>query len=139
LVEESVLQLGLQSVAEQGAELDLFRDAYRATLLAQKSWLADLGGRSYESQQLIHLANRANPKDRWVSRSLADKMLASLPQVISRGMDRVSALTQILQIHPDHLNALQALWQVMRSTGNTAEADRIRARILILSPLDKGN
>jgi spermidine synthase len=112
-----------------------FERAYIATELALRGWLATLQGQE-ESAALLRLAYEANPHDRWISFSVADGMLATLPQAIGQGMDKREALLTVLKIRPDHAVVLRALWDLERAAGNNAEAQQYRMRLQAVSPLD---
>jgi len=116
-----------------------FERAYIATELAVRSWRAALQGVQTEdlkAQRLLRLAYEANPRDRWISFRLADEMFLSLPQALSGGRDRRSALLAVLAVRPDHVGALKAMWRLESDEGNGKMADYYRARVLELSPLD---
>ena len=113
-----------------------FERAYSATELALRGWLATLQGND-EGTRLLRLAYQANPQDRWIGFALADSMLATLPQALSRGMDERQALHTILAIRPDHAEVLRALWHLERAAGNSTEAEAYRSRLQAVSPLDR--
>lgn len=112
-----------------------FERAYIATELALRGWLATLQNDD-SAIWLKRLAYEANPNDRWASFALADSMLASLPQALTKGLDERDALEQILQIRPDHAEVLYTLWRLERVTGNAKQAAEYRARLQQASPLD---
>ena len=114
-----------------------FERAYAATELAMRSWSAEIRGDELESQRLLRLAYDANPRDRWIAVTLADRMMATLPAVVQRGMDKRQALQAVLRIFPDDPDALRDLWRLEQAEGNTAQAAEYRARLASLSPLDK--
>ena len=117
-----------------------FEQAYIATELAVRSWDAALQGdqaNAFEAQRLLRLAYEANHDDRWVTFSLADQMMKSLPQMVANGQDRRSLLQAILSIRPDHIGALKALWQLELKTGNVKMAGYYRERVVEMSPLDR--
>ncbi len=113
-----------------------FERGYVASFLAVRSWVMALnGGDVDQASRLMRLAYEANPRDRWVGFDLADKMLATLPQAVERGMDKRRALHTILQIRPDHAEVLRALWQLEKTEGNEEVAATYKARLTALSPL----
>lgn len=114
-----------------------FERGYVATALAVRSWLEDLRGDDSKAQQLIRLSYEANPLDRWAGSTLADKMLATLPQAMNKGIDKRQALLAILRIRPDHADTLRALWHLEREAGNETQADKYMAQLAKQSPLDK--
>ncbi len=130
------------SLAQAAQELNVappdladFERAFSATELALRAWLATLQGKD-EGARLMRLAYQANPQDRWIGFALADSMLATLPQVLSQGLDERQALQTILKIRPDHAEVLRALWHLERTAGNVKEAESYRARLQAASPLD---
>ncbi len=131
-VEEAVSALNIPPLY-----LPEFDRAYIASELAIRSWLASLHQQSQESQRLLRIAYQANSRDRWITTDLADRMLASLPQAIAQGIDKRSALEEILTASPDHVAALKALRAAEFERGNTRRADELRAHIVTLAPLDK--
>ncbi len=116
---------------------EAFERAYIASELAMRSLGAALNEQSLEAQKLIRFAYDANPKDRWVSFDLADKLFASLARVTDKGFDRRAALLRILSIRPDHTAAVKALWQLEMDAGNQEKADDYRIYLRELSPLDR--
>jgi spermidine synthase len=115
-----------------------FERSYVASFLAARSWVAALrGDKTGEAQRLMRLAFEANPRDRWIGFDLADKMLATLPQALDRGMNKRQALQAILQVRPDHAEALRALWRVEKDAGDGKAAAFYRARLKAVSPLDR--
>jgi spermidine synthase len=131
------------SVEEAAAQLhvppdagEIFERAFVASELAQRSLLATLNGRGAESQKLLRLAYGANPQDRWVGFSLADLMIAAVPEYAKQGSDTRRMLEGILAIRPDHVEALRALWRLEREAGKDVEASAYLQRIRALAPLD---
>jgi spermidine synthase len=115
-----------------------FERSYVASFLAVRSWVMALSGDdSGQSQRLMRLAYEANPRDRWIGFDLADKMLATLPQAVERGMNKRTALHTILKIRPDHVEVLRALWQLEKDSGNYQAAAEYQARLNMISPLGR--
>ncbi|MEQ6340679.1 MAG: fused MFS/spermidine synthase [Gammaproteobacteria bacterium] len=115
-----------------------FERSYVASFLAVRSWVAALrGDNTGEAQRLMRLAFEANPRDRWIGFDLADKMLATLPQALDHGMNKRQALQAILKVRPDHAEALRALWRVEKDAGDGKMAALYRARLKVVSPLDR--
>ncbi len=85
---------------------------------------------------MIWLAYRANPQDHWIANALADNMQLSLPQASQHGLSEREALQRILEVNPEFVPALRAIWHLERSAGNIQEAERYRLRLLAASPLD---
>jgi spermidine synthase len=113
-----------------------FERAYAATELAMRAWSAEIRGHELQFKRLLRLAYDANPRDRWVAFTLADRMMETLPAAQRRGMDTRQALRTVLGIYPDDAEALRALWHLEDSAGNTAQAAEYRSRLAALSPLD---
>jgi spermidine synthase len=114
---------------------DTFERAYGATELLVRSWLAAMQDSTQTSSRLKYLAYQANPKDRWIAYGLADSMFSSLEQARKHGLSEREALTRILEICPQHVEALRVLWRLERQA-NDSQAESTRARLLALSPFD---
>ncbi len=125
-----------QSLAVSKAQSESFERGYVATELALRSWVAELKGDVRQGQKLLQLAYQANPKDRWVSGALADRMFAGLQAMVEQGADPRNALEAILYIRSDHVEAVRALWQLELAEGNQARAEEYRQMLKTLSPLD---
>jgi spermidine synthase len=121
-------------VAKQDREA--FGRAYMAATLNAQGWIAAIQGDEAKSVQMIWLAYQANPHDHWIANALADSMMQSLIEAREHGLSEREALQRILQIAPDHVNALRALWHLEKDQGNMQEAERYRLRLLAVSPLD---
>jgi spermidine synthase len=113
-----------------------FGRAYVATELAVRAWAASIQGDAEKAGGLIWLAYRANPDDHWIANALADNMQQSLSQANQHGLSEREALQRILEVNPDFVAALRAIWHLERSAGNVQEAERYRLRLLAASPLD---
>lgn len=113
-----------------------FERGYIATELVVRGWLASLNNDD-GAARLNRLAYEANPQDRWIGFALADSMLATLPQAQASGLDEREALTAILRIRPDHVDALRALWHLERGSGRADQAAIYRERLRKVLPLDK--
>ena len=137
LSRRSSLEAALAYFGVDPARKESFERAFIATDLGHRAWLAEFQGRTGEAQRLMQLAYQANPQDRWISSAIADRMYASLDQMAARGVDREDALKAILQIHPDHVESIKALWQVLLARGKNSEAEQYRRRLASLSPLDR--
>jgi spermidine synthase len=113
-----------------------FENAYGATELMVRGWVAAMQGAVPQASRLMRVAYQANPKDRWVTYALADNMLASLPQARGMGMSEQEALEHILQLNPQHVESLRALWHLQRDRRDVG-AEATRLRLLAVSPLDR--
>ncbi len=120
--------------AEQARE---FGRAYIATELTARSWVSAMEGDAGKSGKLIWLAYQANPRDRWIANALADNMLMSLNQALQHGLSEREALQRILQVYPESVGALRALWKLEQAQGNEMQAAVYRAKLQTLSPLDR--
>ena len=117
-------------------ERESFERAFAGTELMMRSWIATSQGLSTQANRLMFLAYQANAKDRWIAYALADTMLASIEQAGSNGLSKRQALEKILQICPQHVEALRALWHLQRDEKDI-QSEYSRARLLELSPLDR--
>lgn len=137
LSQRSSLESALAYFGVGPAQKESFERAFIATDLGHRAWLAEFQGRAREAQRLMQLAYQANPRDGWISSAIADRMYASLDQMAARGVDREEALKTILQIYPDHVESIKALWQLLLARGKHSEAEQYRQRLVLLSPLDR--
>ena len=118
------------------AQAESFERAYVATELALRGWVAELKGDVQQGQHLLQLAYQANPKDRWISGALADRMYMGLQAMVAQGAELRRALEAILFVRPDHVDALRHLWQLELAAGNKLRADEYRQILQRYSPLD---
>lgn len=117
--------------------IEAFEAAYIATELATLAWVAALGDRPSEAARLMRMALEANPRDRWISYDIADRMYASLDQGMRLGIDRRTALERVLAIRHDHFEVLFELWQLETEAGNREEEARYRNILRRLAPFDR--
>lgn len=117
-------------------EADAFERGYAATELSLRAWVAELKGDARQGRRLLRLAYQANPRDRWVSGALADRMYAGLQAMTAQTADRRQALEAILFARPDHVGALRELWRLEQAEGNQARAAEYRRTLRRYSPLD---
>lgn len=117
-------------------DAESFERGYVATELALRAWMEELKGNVQQGQHLLRLAYQANPRDRWVSGAIADRMYAGLARMAAQGIDRRQALQAIITLRADHVDALRDLWQLSLADGNQEEAGRYRQRLEQLAPLD---
>jgi len=103
------------------------------SMLVESGSVEELDGKV----RLIRFAYQANPRDRWAGLTLADDMLATLPQALQRGMDQRQALQAIIDVRPDHIEALRALWHLAEQRGDQVAAQTYLQRLHRLSPLDR--
>jgi len=118
------------------ADIERFSRAYDATGLIYASWLAKLNGDEGGALRLLEAAFAANPMDRWIGFEMADRMFASLEQASAQGLSKQQALMRILELRPDHMDALGLLWRLEMAAGNFDNADDIKARLVRLNPYD---
>jgi spermidine synthase len=114
-----------------------FRRAYIGTELRVRGELASWQGSTPEADHLLGLAYEADPHDRWIEYAVSDRLLANIDAAADRGLTRQELLQKILIINPWSVDAWKALWALQRAHGD-ADAATSRARILELSPLDRG-
>ncbi len=114
-----------------------FERAYMAVELGVRSWIAAVEGRQGEAERFIRFAYSANPMDRWVGFDLADRMYATLDQAVASGYLRSSALTRILDIRPDHEQALKEMLRLSREMGDKVRERDYYEKLRVLSPLGK--
>ncbi len=114
-----------------------FRRAYIGTELRVRGELAGFNGSTLEADHLLGLAYEADPQDRWIEYAVSDRLLANIDAAPERGLSRQQMLQKILIINPWSVDAWRALWTLQREHGD-ADAETSRARILELSPLDRG-
>ncbi len=131
--------LGLADGADAtgAARSAAFARAYEATTLMTRSWIASLTGDAEQATRLAQAAWQANPDDRWAAGALADALYASLAGAEAHGWTRAQALDRILQVWPEHLDALRQRWQLARAAGDAALAQALRHRLLAVAPLDR--
>jgi len=115
-----------------------FERAYNAVELSVRSWMASVEGRHGEAERFIRFAYTANPMDRWVGFDLADRMYGTLDQAVASGYLRSSALARILDIRPDHEQALREMLQLARLAGDQVREGEYKERLKSISPLAKG-
>ncbi len=85
--------------------------------------------REPEAIRLFHLAYRNDPHNRWAAFAVADAMYESLRHGPPPGLDMAQALQRILEIRPDHEQALRQ-WCQMQDEGEArARCQRRLARI----------
>jgi spermidine synthase len=113
-----------------------FGRAYVATELAARAWISSVQGDAAKAGNLIWLAYQANPQDHWIANALADNMMQSRSQASQHGLSEREALHRILNVYPNFIGALRAIWHLERSAGNMQEAEQYRLRLLAISPLD---
>ncbi|MBK9131700.1 MAG: fused MFS/spermidine synthase [Gammaproteobacteria bacterium] len=130
-VEQAAAELGVTA-----GDFSALERPYIAADLGLRGWLATLRGQDAEAIRLIRYAYQANPRDRWISYSLADEMYAALSRSSASMEDRRRALQAILGIRPDHAEALRALWRIEAQAGDQSLAGVYRDRLRAVSPLD---
>ncbi len=125
-----------------------FLAAYAGTGYVTRSWIAAIAGDPPAQDRDTHEAFDANPRDRWVAASIADEMLAVLEEntvvpapdagaAAQPAFDRIRAqLDRILEVDPDNVAALRALWHLERASGHPAAARAAFARLRRVTPLD---
>ncbi len=112
-----------------------YERSFLATDLVLRSWQEGLRGNAAKADRLLRFAQQANPADRWISWTLADRMLASLPEALAHGLDERQALQRILAIMPGHPQTLAALWRWQTKAGNGPLAESLLQRLRRIDPL----
>jgi spermidine synthase len=112
-----------------------FERAYIATEDAHRSWLALLQKDYQRGQHLLRLAYQANPEDRWIGFAVADAALESYDVMPPSGVSEKTVLESVLNIRPDHAEALKRLWLLEKQQGDPEQARRYRQRFADISPL----
>lgn len=130
------LEQAQQDLAVAADQAEAFERAYVASDLWMRAWLAQMSGDAKQGQRLMPLALQANPKDRWVSGAIADRMFAALTTMRTEAEQR-QLLESILHLRPDHAEGLKALWQLEVAAGNAALAEEYREMLRQVAPLDK--
>ena len=130
------VSIAQQKLAVSEEDREAFERGYVATELAIRSWVAELKGDERQGQKLLRLAYQANPKDRWVTGTIADRMYAGIEQMAAQSIDREKALESIIAIRPDHVDALRDLWQIALTQGDKEKAQSYREKLLKISPLE---
>ncbi|BAP88586.1 spermidine synthase-like protein [Burkholderiales bacterium GJ-E10] len=125
-----------------------FLAAYAGVGYVTRSWIAAIAGDTPAQDRDTHQAYDANPHDRWVAEAVADEMLAVLEEnavvpapdagaAAQPAFDRIRVqLDRILQVDPDNVATLRALWHLERASGHPAAARTAFARLRRVAPLD---
>jgi len=112
-----------------------FENAYIANALSYQSWIAQLKGNDSEAIKLLQLSYRANNMDRWISFALADRIFSQL--ALASIDEKRKGLEAVLKVRSDHVQALEALYEIDLATGNRVQAERYLGQIRRLSPFEK--
>jgi len=128
-------ELAAQHLQVNKNEAELFERAYIAADASMRSWLAQLSGDEARAQRFLQFAYRGNPKDQWISGTLADKMLASLSRVGITPKVKQASLEKILLIKPDHLLTLEALLGIAQKNNDDEAIKKYIAKLKSVSPL----
>jgi len=108
-----------------------FGNAYLASELAMRSWIASLDGDANAASRFTRLAFEANPSDRWVASALADELFDEATQ--ENTLAQPGTLERILRVFPDHVEALRTLWhQAPTQAARAAAFEHLRE----VAPLD---
>ena len=124
-------------LAIDASAYQLFERAYLSADAALRSWHAQLQGDNQRSQRFLQFAYRGNPQDQWVSATVADNMLASMSRAPLKADAERASLQRILDIKPDHVPTLDALFQLEQQSGNTELAQQYLDELQQISPLYK--
>ncbi|MGD8567674.1 MAG: fused MFS/spermidine synthase [Gammaproteobacteria bacterium] len=112
-----------------------FERAYIATEDAHRSWLALLQKDYQRGQHLLRLAYQANPEDRWIGFAVADAALENYDVTRPPDVPEKTVLESVLNIRPDHAEALRRLWFLEKRQGDAEQARNYRDRFADISPL----
>ncbi len=123
----------VSDLAVDAADFEKFERSYIATDLAYRAWLALFEEKPQEELRLFKLAYQANPKDRWAGFALADRLFSSLN---NSNLDEREALQAVLNVRHDHTQALLAMWMLEKKEGNSDAAQRYKARLRALDPMN---
>jgi len=108
--------------------------ARRANLFNVRSWIAELQGNGRAANRLIGDAYRYNPRNRWASFAIADRLMASIDaNHLPAGVTRLQALQQLLLIRPDHEQALRMM--VALTANDALQQRKWRQRLHHIAPL----
>jgi spermidine synthase len=119
------------------ANIDKFAKAFESSNLIYTSWYAGMKGDAEQAAQFLNLAYQTNPIDRWVSFALADRLYAGLDEMArTQGMSKRDGLARILQIRPDHVEAMKQLWRLEMASGKFESAAELKRQLLRFNPYD---
>ncbi|MDX8406885.1 MAG: spermine synthase, partial [Mariprofundaceae bacterium] len=121
--------------AVQADDREAFKRAWASAGIDARLWLAELSG---DDQQVINwarLSRKANPQDRWPAFALADRMFASLQHGLPDGLSKRRALQRILELRPDHEDAIRAMLRLAMDAGDKEQTDHWRRQLKAVSPL----
>jgi spermidine synthase len=135
LQKRAPLDTALAQLQVQPEDKQRFTNAYVATRLAHKSWLAFLTGQAEKAEKMLQLAYQTNPLDRWIGFAVADGALASLDAAGAQQYDEWQVLQSVLKVRPDHPEALLRLWHLSQARGDAEKAAHYRARFAAVDPL----
>lgn len=128
-------QAAAQQLAVDQPYQQRFERAYLSVDASMRSWQAQLNGDSERAQRFLQFAYQGNAKDQWVSGALADTMLASMSRSDLVAEAQLASLVRILEIKPDHLPTLEALFTLSQQLNNPQAAQRYLSQIRQVSPL----
>jgi spermidine synthase len=112
-----------------------FADAYGAAGLALQGWADGVDGDAAAMAQQLRLAYESNPREHWVAAAVAQDLVE---QAAGAGrLQDPAVLARILQVDPEQLDALRALWHLQRAGTAAAAAPDALARLRALAPLDR--
>lgn len=137
LQKRTSLDVALAQLRVRPQDKQRFANAYEATRLAHKSWLAFLTGQGDKAEKMLQLAYQTNPQDRWIGFAVADGALASLDTAGAQQYDEWQVLQSVLKVRPDHPEALLRLWRLSQARGDAKNAAYYRGRFAAVDPLSK--
>jgi len=129
-VQEAIQQLAIGQFDQQN-----FERVYLSADASMRSWLAQLNGDTERARRFLQYAYRGNPRDQWVSGTLADKMLTSMSRRPANAEAEKVGLISILAIKADHMPTLEALFRLAQRSGDTEAASQYLRQMQQISPL----
>ncbi|MDQ6950351.1 MAG: fused MFS/spermidine synthase [Mariprofundales bacterium] len=126
--------VALHLLAVPKAQQEEFVRARSATEFNVRSWIAQLLGNDPATRHWLRQAYIANPKNRWASFAVADRLMMAIEQHrLPKGFSRKRALLQLLYIRPDHEQALRAM--IALTVDDPVAQQKWRDRLHHIAPL----
>ncbi len=124
-----------QELAIEYADLQSFERSYLSVDASMRSWQAQLRGDSERAQRFLQFAYRGNPRDQWVSGTLADRMLASMSGMTVATETEKAGLMRILAVKPGHVPTLAALLRLAQRLEDDNASRQYLDQLHQISPL----
>jgi len=129
------MQVAATKLAVPESAAESFDRAWAASNLDVRLWRSELAGDERQAVYWARLAHQANAADRWPAFALADRMYDSLQHALPDGLSRQAALERILELRPDHEQAITAMLQLAMQSGDAKEIRHWREQLRQVSPL----